>query len=636
MKRTLEVAVGAAVAWRGRHYVVTRLVDLESVLGKDLDTGEVQRLCLRELEGETETESPAEAARDVDLAGVPDADWQEATRRLTLIRPLLEPGRTREAVSAVAASAGVNTATLYRWIRAFTATGKVTALLARKPEGGRGRSRLDPEVEALLKSTIETHYLHKQKPSVQQTCREVQRLCHGAGLEPPHPNTVRLRITALSDEHKMARRSGRRSAEDRFRPHRGSFPGADWPLAVAQIDHTLVDLILVDDLDRYPIGRPWLTAVMDVHSRIVLGFYVSFDPPGAMGTGLALAHAVLPKEGWLAERGIDASWPCWGFPETVHADNAKEFRGRMLEIAAAEYGMSVEFRPVATPHYGGHIERLLGTTLKEVHRLSGSTFSNPVERGTYDPEKEATFTLSEFEKWLATWITTIYHQRPHSALDGSPLQCYQDGLLGTANRPGRGIPAWEIDPDRLRLDFMPFVERTVQQYGVVVDDVHYYHDMLRRYVHAKDPQNARLKRQFRFRRDPRDISSLYFFEPEQERYVRIPYRDTSHPAVSIWEFREARRHAQERGAGKADETAIFAAYDQLRRMEEAAASTTKRVRRETARRRHHAEVAPPMLSEPGPRQGVDPVNAPEPGAASEVQPFEDIDDYPQPNRKTEW
>jgi putative transposase len=26
-----------------------------------------------------------------------------------------------------------------------------------------------------------------------------------------------------------------------------------------QIDHTLLDIILVDDIDREPIGRPWLT-----------------------------------------------------------------------------------------------------------------------------------------------------------------------------------------------------------------------------------------------------------------------------------------------------------------------------------------------------------------------------------------
>ncbi|MDQ3555641.1 MAG: Mu transposase C-terminal domain-containing protein [Gemmatimonadota bacterium] len=630
MRGQLEVSVGGAVRWQGRRYVVTRLVDLASVLAKDLDTGEIQRLTIAQLE--PDAEAPAGTApADVDLAGVPDADWREAERRLRAIRPLLRLERTHQILNDAARAAGVHRATLYRWITAYTASGKLTALLPPKRSGGRGKGRLAPEVEALMKSTIESHYLHKKKPKVEQTCREVERLCRAAGLEPPHPNTVRLRIAALSDETKLAKRSGHRAARDQFRPHRGSFPGADRPLAVAQIDHTLMDLILVDDLDRRPVGRPWLTAVMDVHSRVMLGFYLSFDPPGAMGTGLALAHAVLPKEGWLAERGIDAAWPCWGVPQTVHADNAREFRGRMLERAAQEYGMRVEFRPVATPHYGGHIERLLGTALGEVHRLSGTTFSSPAERGRYDSEKEAVFTLSEFESWLGTWITTVYHQRVHSALETTPIAHYEQGLLGPPGSPRPGIPPRETDPDRLRLDFMPFIERTVQQYGVVIDGIDYYHDVLRRFVHAKDPKNPRLKRTFRFRRDPRDLSALYFFDPEGEHYVRIPYRDTSHPPISVWEFREARRRAREQGHAATDEAAVFAAYDELRRIEEEAETQTKRMRRQATRRRHHAEAPRPATAEPTAAPSA--AEGARAEAERTVRPFEDLEEYAPPTRR---
>jgi hypothetical protein len=37
---------------------------------------------------------------------------------------------------------------------------------------------------------------------------------------------------------------------------------------VVQIDHTLLDIILVDDLHRLSIGRPWITLAIDVFSRI--------------------------------------------------------------------------------------------------------------------------------------------------------------------------------------------------------------------------------------------------------------------------------------------------------------------------------------------------------------------------------
>jgi putative transposase len=113
--------------------------------------------------------------------------------------------------------------------------------------------------------------------------------------------------------------------------------------------------------------------------------------------------------------------------------------------------------------------------------------------------------------------------------------------------PGRGLPRRIIDEDRLRLDLMPYFERTVQTYGVVLDEVHYYSDVLRRYVNAKEPDQPRTKRKFTFRRDPRDISTLYFYDPEVKDYFRIPYRDTAHSPMSIWEFREARRRLEKQG-----------------------------------------------------------------------------------------
>ena len=39
------------------------------------------------------------------------------------------------------------------------------------------------------------------------------------------------------------------------------------------------------------------------------------------------------------------------------------------------------------------------------------------------------------------------------------------------------------------------------------------------------------KRQFIVRRDPRDISMIYFYDPELQEYFAIPYRNTASPAA---------------------------------------------------------------------------------------------------------
>jgi putative transposase len=205
-------------------------------------------------------------------------------------------------------------------------------------------------------------------------------------------------------------------------------------------------------------------------------------------------------------------------------------------------------------------------------------------------------TMSEFEKWLVTYITGVYHQREHSGLMTSPIQQYERGILGTDEMPGRGLPRRIVDEDRLRLDLMPFFERTVQPYGVVVDEVHYYSDVLRRFVNAKEPEQPRTKRKFIFRRDPRDISTLYFYDPEVKDYFRIPYRDMAHSPMSIWEFREARRRLEKEGVKEINEGLIFRSYEQMRVIEEQARIETKHVRRKNQQRRDHKQIYQPKAA----------------------------------------
>jgi putative transposase len=68
-----------------------------------------------------------------------------------------------------------------------------------------------------------------------------------------------------------------------------------------QIDHTPVDVIVVDEQDRLPVGRPWLTLVIDVDSRVVAGFCLSLDDPSTLSVARALTHAVTPKDKWLQD-----------------------------------------------------------------------------------------------------------------------------------------------------------------------------------------------------------------------------------------------------------------------------------------------------------------------------------------------
>jgi len=613
---TFTVRPGIEVRVDDRLGVVTHVLDLDSVLVRETGTGQILRRRLAELKP---SQAEVAARAEVDIEHVADEDWNTAQKRLDIIRPLLGRRRTRAEVEARAAEFEFNAATLYVWIAAYEEAGRLTALIPRK-RSDKGSVRLTPEVEAVIAASIEDVYLNRQRKSVTKVCEAVRERCLNAGLEPPHPNTVRNRISAMSESFTMRRRHGAKAADQVFAPIEGQFPGADWPLAFVQIDHTKLDIILVDDLQRRPIGRPWITLAIDVFSRMVAGFYVSFDPPGAMATGLCLAHAILPKEQWLAKHRVEDEWPLWGMPKSLHLDNAREFRGNMLQRACAQYGIDIAWRPVARPNFGGHIERLLGTVLREIHTLPGTTFSNPRERGNYDSDAKATLTLGEFETWLATFVVQVYHRRRHDAIGMAPIDKYKAGILGDGKRPGTGLPPRPRDADRLRLDFMPFLERTIQDYGVVIDEVHYYHDVLRRWINAKDAKAPGKKRKFIFRRDPRDISVVWFYDPEIGTHYAIPYRDTSHAAISVWELREAHKAAE--AAGKVvDERAIFSAYERMRTIEETAKTKTRAVRLAQQRRSDAAKAPRPASADTSTIAFSDDV------PTSPPPPFDDLDDF---------
>ncbi|HLO74844.1 MAG TPA: hypothetical protein VK196_00130 [Magnetospirillum sp.] len=100
----------------------------------------------------------------------------------------------------------------------------------------------------------------------------------------------------------------------------------------------------------------------------------------------------------------------------VHADNGKDFRSYLIQDTLDEYDIRYEFRPVKTPHYGGHIERLAGTLGKKIHALPGATFSNPKQRGEYKSEAKAQMTLRDLRPWLLNLIVGVYHNRRHDSI----------------------------------------------------------------------------------------------------------------------------------------------------------------------------------------------------------------------------
>lgn len=579
--------------------------DGNTVIAEDLDTGFSSRLSMFDLMPLHKHEKEDHG----DLFAIPEKKMEQAKDRFEIIEPLIKNGSpTRKQVEKRAQEKEVSIATIYRWIRAYRDGGVLTALI-RSTRSDLGSSRLSPEQEELIQEAIK-YYLTPERPSISECYTSLQTSCRDRGITAPHLSTFRERILKVDEQTKVTAREGRNAAYNRFEPKLGSMPGADYPYAILQIDHKQLDVTVVDEQYRMPIGFPWVTVAIDVYSRTIAGYYISLDAPSTLSAAMCISMSILSKEKILAMNNMETDWPCFGIPRAIHMDNAKEFRGNALKHGAQEYCIDIIFRKVKRPNYGAHIESLLGSAFtKSLKPIPGNRFSNPVERGSYKPDDKAIMTLRELEAWLLDLIVCTYHQRSHSALDCTPSHKYMEGLLGTNDMPGPGRVILPVSEERLLLDFLPMEKRTVQRPGVMLDFIWYYDDVLRRWIDAPDPENPNNKREFIFRRDPRDISHIWFFDPETKEYHRIPYRKLSHPAITLWEYKATRKWMKEKGLQTVDEDSIFDSFQRRNEMLEQAALKTKKARREIQKSKYHAEHRKKKSNDSGPaailEEGID-------------------------------
>jgi putative transposase len=515
-------------------------------------------------------------------------DWQKAVERFEYIRPLLEmPHRTIDDIEAVAHKVKKSPTTIYRWLMRFEKTGLVSALI-RTPRSDKGGSRLSPEQEQIVQRVIETEYLTDQRKKISKVYDAIKLACEDDGLVPPNRSTIYQRINTLSEQHKISTRVGKKAAKEKFGQLTGRFPGGDYPLAVVQIDHTPMDVIVLDEEDRLPIGRPFLTFGLDVNTKMCHGFCITLEHPSTLSVALCVAHGAVRKDEWLAKRDIFAEWPIYGKPRTIHTDNAKEFIGKTLARACQEHGIKQDFRPPGRPNYGPNIERAFRTFMSEVHTLPGTTFSSVAEKMSYDSEGRACLTLSELELWFTVFIVYVYHQKPHKGIsDIPPINLYSQAVHGTDKRPGVGLPLAIPDEDRFRLDFTPYVMRVIQRDGVAIDYITYQSPVLRKWVDMDDPETGKA-RKFHFARDPRDISVVYFLDPDTNSYVRIPYADSSRPPISLWELKAVVDRLKEDPVRVVNEALIFQGIKRMRQIESDAIEKTrlaKNARAEEKRKR---------------------------------------------------
>jgi putative transposase len=454
---------------------------------------------------------------------------------------------------------------IYRWYTKFCKSGHDNRSLIDRSHlrGGRGR-RLKPDVENIIQTSIDSIYLNTQRESVESVHQNIVARINSENawrdttekLKSPSKSTVHRIIMELDQYEVVLARYGKHAAELQFRAS-GKGPKLTRILQRVEVDHTLLDLFVIDVKTHLPLGRPTVTFMLDGYSKMIMGFHIGFQSTSLESIYRCLRHALMPKI-YIRDKypGIKNDWPCCGVFETLICDNGVEFHSNDLERVAFEVGFHIEFCPKRKPYFKGSIERFLKTlNYKFAHAIPGSSFARWFERGDYDPLKHAVVCLDDLIELVHRWIVDVYSQSHHRGINAIPHHRWRES---EAQHPVRLV----ADPQRLDISLGRTVTRTISHRGIELHGggMFYNSELL------GDIRRMRKGiKQVEVRYFVEDIGHIFVIDPGTQEALFIPATDQEYAkGLSLQQHELIKEHVREINNGLIDIPALAQAKAEIR------------------------------------------------------------------------
>lgn len=219
------------------------------------------------------------------------------------------------------------------------------------------------------------------------------------------------------------------------------------PFQQVQFDGHRIDMIISvkfktieGDTIVNPMSRIWLLVIIDVATRVILGYHLCLNSEYSSADVLrCIQNAIVPKEkkkftipnfkypsngGFHSLFIPETMWAVWDefLYDNAKANLAKNVTDKLTQVVKC----SINAGPVATPERRGLIERFF-RTLEEngYHRIVSTVGSNPTDPRRNNPEKSSiTYEILENEiEELTEILIANYNNTPHDGINGfSPLE----------------------------------------------------------------------------------------------------------------------------------------------------------------------------------------------------------------------
>ena len=302
----------------------------------------------------------------------------------------------------LAEAEGPSERTLRRWLAIWRADG--VAGLERQARSDRGsRRRVAPELEAMIR----TEALARPRPTAAAIHRRVRAIATQRGLAVPSYAVLTEIVRSVSPAMRAAATDPAAYRDHHELVHRREAvaPNETW-----QADHALLGVMVVDA--RGALRRPWLTVVIDDHSRAVAGYALSTSAPCAVQTALALRHAIWRKE--------DPGWPVCGIPERLYVDNGSDFTSEHVVQACVALKIQLVHSWPGRPRGRGRVERFFRTVRDMLEpELPGRIVGGQPNSPALD--------LCGLGQRFEAFLRDVYHPRRHGGTGEAPLARWQAG-----------------------------------------------------------------------------------------------------------------------------------------------------------------------------------------------------------------
>ncbi len=437
--------------------------------------------------------------------------------------------------------------TLRTWLSRLAEGGNAMALRPRHFRAGDRSPRFDPDVCAAMEACVED-YMTLTRPTLAachllldgrvEAINDARGLSADGRLACPSIAALARAVRGRGPFAVYAARHGLEAANVKFKP-RGQGADATRAGERIEIDEWRVKLqIILVALNRWHVltkaqrkaakrVRVWLCAAVDAASRCCLGLSLSFTACTANALA-ALSMVIRDKTPLARSHGAVTPWDMCCNPEEVYSDSGSSFRGDGFRKALVGLGAARVVLAAGQPKLRGRNERFFRTTHNRTFAWTpGRTFSNPLDKGRYDAEANASVTLSSLGSLLILSVCDIYHNLPHDGLGGETPRNAWKRLTSQC----RVIPL--PGADHARDVFGTPVEREVGSHGVRVLGIDYSSDELQRQWRSHHLGGVEV------RLDPFDLGQVSVRVPSG--WITCPCRSGNYQGVPLTAWVDMRR-----------------------------------------------------------------------------------------------